>query len=71
MKKIRLSDCGILPDTDVTLALCELFKNNARDTEFIFENADYYFNPHEEMRYDYLSRKIAIQNLEWLRTWIH
>ena len=53
MKKIRLSDCGILPDTDVTLALCELFKNNARDTEFIFEDADYYFSPHEEMQYDY------------------
>ena len=53
MKTIRLSDCGILPDTDITLALCELFRNNPRDTEFVFEDADYYFTPYEEMRYDY------------------
>lgn len=53
MKKIYLSDVGILPGTDITLALYKLFKENPYDTEFVFENADYYFSPHEEMRFDY------------------
>lgn len=53
MNIIRLSQVGILPDTDVTLALCKLFRDNKQDTTFVFENADYYLNPHEEMRIDY------------------
>ena len=53
MKTIRLKDYGILPDTDITLSLCELFKDNPCDTEFVFEDGDYYFSPHEEMHFDY------------------
>ncbi len=53
MKVIRLSDYGILPNTDITLALYELMKKHPRDTEFLFENADYYFSPKEQMRADY------------------
>lgn len=53
MQSIRLKDRGILPDTDITLALYDLFLNNPEDTEFIFEDADYYFSPHEELFADY------------------
>ena len=42
MKKIYLSDVGILPGTDITLALYKLFKENPYDTEFVFENAKYF-----------------------------
>ena len=53
MTTIYVKDYGILPDTDCTLALCELFRRFPKDTEFVFENADYYFYPHEEMHADY------------------
>ncbi len=53
MTTIRLSDYGILPNTDITLPLYELMQKHTEDTEFVFEDADYYFYPHEEMHYDY------------------
>ncbi len=53
MTTIRLSDHGILPDTDITLALDQLMQEHPYDTEFVFETADYYFRPHEEMHFDY------------------
>ena len=53
MQTIRLCEHGILPDTDITLPLYQLFLNYPTDTEFVFENADYYFSPQEEMRADY------------------
>lgn len=43
MKKIYLRDHGILPGSDCTLALAELFRNNTEDTEFIFDEGKYYF----------------------------
>ena len=53
MRTIRLCDHGILPNTDITLALRELFLQYPADTEFVFEDADYFFSPHPEMRADY------------------
>lgn len=53
MKSIRLSDYKILPNTDITASLCSLMEQNKENTEFVFENADYYFSPHEAMRADY------------------
>ncbi len=53
MTVIHLSDCGILPNTDITLALAELLRSHTEDTEFVFENADYYFSPNEKMHADY------------------
>ena len=53
MNKIRLKDHGILPETDITLSLYALFQKYPKDTEFIFEDADYYLYPHEEMYADY------------------
>ncbi len=53
MKTIRLKDRGILPDTDITLSLYKLFLENPTDTEFVFEDADYYFSPFDEMKADY------------------
>ena len=52
MRTIRLCDHGILPNTDITLALRELFLQYPTDTAFIFEDADYFFTPHPEMRAD-------------------
>lgn len=53
MKTIRLSDHGILPDSDITSALYSLMEGHKEDTEFIFENADYYFSPDDALRLDY------------------
>ena len=53
MNTIHVREYGILPDTDVTLTLYDLFRRYPKDTEFIFENADYYFYPHAEMHADY------------------
>jgi len=49
MNKIYVKEHGIIPDTDCTLALYELFSNFTKDTEFVFENADYYFYPHDDV----------------------
>ena len=52
MKTIRLKDHGILPNTDITESL-NLLEQNKEDTEFVFENADYYFSPEKASRADY------------------
>ena len=44
MKKVILSERGILPNTDITLSLNELIAACGDGTELIFENADYYFS---------------------------
>ena len=53
MKKIRLSEVGILPDTDITTDLFRLFAENPEGCEFIFENGDYYFSPQENICFEY------------------
>ena len=53
MRTLRLSDCGILPNTDITSSLCALLEQNKENTEFVFEDADYYFSPETAMRVDY------------------
>ncbi len=52
MKTIRLSDHGILPNTDITAALFALMEQNKEDTEFPFEEADYFFSPKNACRVD-------------------
>lgn len=44
MKKIFVKDYGILPGNDCTLLLFDLFNNNKKDTEFIFDEGKYYFS---------------------------
>ncbi|MBE6616844.1 MAG: right-handed parallel beta-helix repeat-containing protein [Ruminococcaceae bacterium] len=70
MKTIRLRDYGILPDTDITISLWKLFKENTRDTEFVFEDGDYYFTPHEEMRYDYRISNSEVMPYRVLGIWM-
>lgn len=53
MRTIRLIEHGIMPNTDITLPLYQLFLQYPTDTEFLFENADYFFTPHKEMCADY------------------
>ncbi|MBE6694908.1 MAG: hypothetical protein E7587_00490 [Ruminococcaceae bacterium] len=53
MNTVRLSEYGILPDTDITASLYALMERNKEDTEFIFEDADYYFSPHEAVKRNY------------------
>ena len=53
MKTVRLSEHGILPNTDITAALYALFAEYKEDTEFVFENADYYLSPKDAVRADY------------------
>ncbi|MBE5867666.1 MAG: right-handed parallel beta-helix repeat-containing protein [Lachnospiraceae bacterium] len=53
MRTVRLAEYGILPDTDITLSLQELFSKYPEDTEFVFDEGDYFFSPHLQMRADY------------------
>lgn len=53
MQTIYVAEHGILPGTDVTAALRELFLKYSADTVYIFEKGDYYFSPMEEMKADY------------------
>jgi hypothetical protein len=53
MKTVRLSDYGILPNSDITASLYMLMEKYKEDTEFVFENADYYFSPSEAQKIDY------------------
>ncbi len=45
MNRIILREHGILPGTDVTLALYALFENHPQNAEFVFEPGDYFFHP--------------------------
>lgn len=61
MRTIILSEHGIVPDTDITLKLRELFLKYSENTEFVFEEGDYYFSPFAEMEMDYrLSNTVVI-----------
>lgn len=71
MKIIRLREYGILPKTDITLALYKLFKENPENTEFVFENDEYYFFPHKEMRYDYRISNSDPQPYRVLAVWLN
>ncbi len=53
MKTVRLSEHGILPNTDITSTLSLLFEQNKENTEFVFEDADYYFSPRDAKRVDF------------------
>ena len=70
MKTIILREWGILPKTDITLALYKLFIENPQDTEFVFEADEYYFSPHEEMRYDYRVSNSDPQPYRTLALWL-
>ena len=53
MKTVFLTDCGILPNTDITASLSALLSENTSDTEFVFESADYYFSPKDAVLADF------------------
>ena len=53
MKTVVLSQNGIMPGTDITLGLYQLFCKHKLDTTFVFEKGDYYFSPFDEMKFDY------------------
>lgn len=53
MKKLVLSEKGILKNLDITLSLYELFNQNKENVVFVFEEGDYYFSPKDELKFDY------------------
>jgi len=61
MNQIILKDHGILPGTECTLELAELFRKYPTDTEFVFEAGDYYFLPK-------ILRDIRLSNTDVLPT---
>jgi len=70
MQTIRLSEYGIFPDTDITLALKELFIQHPTDTVFVFEEGDYYFSPYQEMHADYRLSNSAGKPYRVLGLWM-
>ena len=50
---IKLWEHGIVPGSDVTLEINQIFQEYKEDTLFEFEEGDYYFSPHEELRHPY------------------
>ena len=53
MKTVFITDRGILPNTDITASLSALLSENTSDTEFVFEDADYYFSPKDAVLADF------------------
>lgn len=45
MNRLQCKNYGIKPGQDITEALYDLMSANPRDTEFVFENGDYFFSP--------------------------
>ena len=70
MTTIHVKDYGIVPETDCTLALYRLFRQFPKDTEFVFEDADYYFAPHEEMYADYRISNSDVMPYRVLGLWL-
>ncbi len=70
MTTVYVKDHGILPDTDITLPLCALFRKYPYDTTFVFENADYYLTPHEVMHYDYRISNSDVTPYRVLGLWL-
>lgn len=70
MKQVRLLDYGIAPGMDITLSLHELFQKFPEDTEFLFENGDYYFSPHDAMRADYRISNSDVMPYRVLAVWM-
>ena len=59
MNQIILKDHGILPGSECTLELAELFRKYPTDTEFVFEAGDYFFLPKNSPRYPSLQHRRA------------
>lgn len=53
MENLVLSKSGVLPGTDITTALYEVFSKHTENTTFVFEEGDYYFSPKDEMKFDF------------------
>ena len=70
MKTIRLSDVGVLPNTDITRALHALFLAHPGDTEFFFEDADYYLSPEGGLGADYRLSNSAQLPMRTLGVWM-
>ncbi len=70
MNTIRLLDMGILPNSDITLSLYDIISKNKKDTEFVFENADYYFSPHSEMHANYRLSNTDVLPYRVLGIWL-
>lgn len=70
MQTLHLSQQGIRTGEDVTLALCKLFNEYREDTTFVFENGDYYFFPHEEMKADYRLSNTDVAPERTLGLWL-
>lgn len=54
---IRVSEYGILPNTDITMSLYDLMQRFKENVIFVFENEDYYLSPHEA-----LCKKLNLSN---------
>lgn len=53
MKIIRLSDYGVLPNTDITSSLFSVLNEHKDNTVFVFENADYFLSSENAIDCDY------------------
>ncbi len=70
MRTVRLSEHGVLPHADITLALHKVLLTYPEDTEFLFEEADYFFSPHEAMMADYCLSNSDCVPLQTLAVWM-
>lgn len=70
MNTIRLSDHGVLPNTDITLSLHTLLQQYPQNTEFVFENANYYFSPHKDLYADYRISNSDVRPYRVLAIWL-
>ena len=67
---IKLWEHGIVPGSDVTLEINQIFQEYKEDTLFEFEEGDYYFSPHEELRHPYNLSNTDASEYKALGLWL-
>ncbi|MBQ6830308.1 MAG: hypothetical protein IJO59_04200 [Clostridia bacterium] len=70
MQTIYLSEQGVRTGEDITVSLCKLFCEYRENTTFVFENGDYYFSPHAEMKADYRLSNTDVAPERTLGLWL-
>ncbi len=70
MQTIYLSEQGVRTGEDITVSLCKLFREYRENTTFVFENGDYYFSPHAEMKADYRLSNTDVAPERTLGLWL-
>lgn len=70
METVILREYGVVPGKDVTLEINRVFEQHKENTVFEFENGDYYFSPHDELKQPYVLSNTDASDYKTLGIWL-